>query len=59
VPEAGPFLCLMLAHLGRRGEVSEILERHVIKRPSIGGVEDETSAWTDALYLEASVLMGQ
>ena len=52
-----PVLCLVQAHLGRKEEVSEILERSVVKRPGIGTVEDETAAWVDTLLLEAAVLI--
>jgi tetratricopeptide (TPR) repeat protein len=52
-----PVLCLVQAHLGRKKEASEILEKNVVKRPSIGTVEDETRVWVDTLYLEASVLV--
>ncbi len=49
-------LCLLLAHLGRKDEVSQILERDVVRRPGIGTAEDETMAHVDTLYLEAAVL---
>jgi tetratricopeptide (TPR) repeat protein len=51
-----PELCLVQAHLGRKKEVSEILEKYVINRPGIGTLEDETRYWIDTLYLEAAVL---
>jgi len=50
-------LCLVQAHLGRKEEVSEILDKYVVSRPGIGTVEDETRSWVDTLYLEASVLV--
>jgi eukaryotic-like serine/threonine-protein kinase len=53
-----PLLCLVQAHLGRREEASEILERFVIKRPCIGTIEDETTIWHDTSALEAAVLVG-
>ena len=56
-PLSSPLLCLVQAHLGRKEEVSEILERSVVKRPGIGTAEDETRAWVDTLYLEAAVLV--
>jgi tetratricopeptide (TPR) repeat protein/archaellum biogenesis ATPase FlaH len=52
------WLCLVQAHLGRKAEVSEILERMIIKRPGIGTVEDETATWVDTMFLEAAVLVG-
>jgi len=55
---ASPALCLVLAHLGRKEEVSEILERYVVRRPGIGTAEDETGTWIDTAYLEAAVLAG-
>jgi tetratricopeptide (TPR) repeat protein len=51
-------LSLVLAHLGRKEETSEILEREVIRRPGIGTAEDETVADFDVLYLEAALLIG-
>jgi archaellum biogenesis ATPase FlaH/tetratricopeptide (TPR) repeat protein len=53
-----PELCLEQAHLGRKEEVSQILDEYVIKRPGIGTIEDETSYWIDTMYLEAAVLIG-
>jgi len=47
-----------LAHLGRYGEVAEMLERLVIARPDIGSAQDETSEWFDITALEAAVLAG-
>jgi len=47
-----------LAHLGRYGEVAEMLERLVIARPAIGSTEDEMSVWVDIISLEAAVLAG-
>jgi tetratricopeptide (TPR) repeat protein len=51
-------LCLVLAHLGRNDEASEILERYVVRRPGIGTAEDVTGTWSDTLSLEAAVLTG-
>jgi tetratricopeptide (TPR) repeat protein len=51
-------LPLVLAHLGHKDEVSEILERLVVRRPGIATAEDETAAYWDALHLEAAVLAG-
>jgi tetratricopeptide (TPR) repeat protein len=45
-----------LAHLGRYGEVAEMLERLVIARPCIGSPEDEVSVGVDTVALEAAVL---
>jgi tetratricopeptide (TPR) repeat protein len=50
--------CLVLAHLGRKEEVSEILERLVVRRPGIGTAEDEMPTYIDTLYLEAAVMIG-
>jgi len=50
-------LCLVQAHLGRKEEVSEMLEKYVISRPGVGTVEDETRFWVDTLYLEAAILI--
>jgi len=47
-----------LAHLGRYGEVAEMLERLVVARPGIGSTEDEMSVWVDIISLEAAVLAG-
>jgi tetratricopeptide (TPR) repeat protein len=47
-----------LAHLGRYGEVAEMLERLVIARPCIGSPEDEVSVGVDTVALEAAVLAG-
>jgi tetratricopeptide (TPR) repeat protein len=49
--------CLVLAHLGKKKEASEILEKHVVKRPGIGTPEDETPDWFDNVFLEAAVLI--
>ena len=56
--EGGPVLCLLLAHLGRKEESAEILEKHVVRRPHIGTLEDETPTSVDILYLEAASLVG-
>ncbi|MGA8849591.1 MAG: hypothetical protein WB564_07215 [Dehalococcoidia bacterium] len=54
-----PLLCLVLAHLGRKEEASEMLERLVVRRPGIGTAEDETPApYVDTPLLEAAVLTG-
>jgi tetratricopeptide (TPR) repeat protein len=58
IPLYVPELCLVQSHLGRKKEVSEMLEKYVVNRPEIGTVEDETDAWIDTLYMEASVLIG-
>jgi tetratricopeptide (TPR) repeat protein len=58
VPLYIPELCLVQAHLGKKEEVSKILEECVVKRPKIGTDEDETRFWYDALYLESAVLAG-
>jgi tetratricopeptide (TPR) repeat protein len=52
-----PDLCLVQAHLGRKEEVSAILDKSVVKRPGIGTIEDETSTEFDTMFLEASVLI--
>jgi hypothetical protein len=49
--------CLLQAHLGNEKEVSEILDKYVVKRPGIGTPEDETSVWVDIPLLEAAVLV--
>jgi tetratricopeptide (TPR) repeat protein len=51
-------LYLVQAHLGRKEEVSAILDRMVVSRPGIGTLEDEIHDWIDCLYLEAAVLVG-
>jgi tetratricopeptide (TPR) repeat protein len=53
-----PQLCLALAHLGKKEESSEILEREVVERPDVGTIKDETNSAYDILYLEAAVLVG-
>jgi tetratricopeptide (TPR) repeat protein len=53
-----PVLCLVLSHLGRKDEVSEMLERLVVRRPGIGTVEDEIPTQFDTPFLEAAVLTG-
>ena len=55
---AHALLCLVLAHLGRNDEVSELLEQWVLRRPDMGTVEDETAIWDDSSYLEAAVVTG-
>jgi len=57
VPVMVPDLCLVQAHLGRKEEASEILDKYVVRRPGIGTTEDETGAWMDTLFLEAAVLV--
>jgi tetratricopeptide (TPR) repeat protein len=47
-----------LAHLGRHGEVAEMLERLFAARPCIGSAEDETEVYIDILHLEVAVLGG-
>jgi tetratricopeptide (TPR) repeat protein len=56
-PALMPELCLILAHLGRKEEASEILESNVVRRPGIGTAEDMMPAWFDANFLEAAVLV--
>jgi tetratricopeptide (TPR) repeat protein len=51
-------VCLVLAHLGKKEEVSAILDKSVLKRPGIGTLEDETITDFDAMFLEAAVLTG-
>ena len=46
------------AYLGRKEEVSEILDKYVVNRPGFGTAEDETREWVEALFLEAAVLVG-
>jgi tetratricopeptide (TPR) repeat protein len=58
-PEMWPVPCLVLAHMGRKEEAIELLEKNVIKRPGIGTDEDETITMIDAAFLEAAVLAGQ
>lgn len=47
---------LVMAHLGRKDRVSQILEQWVVNRPGFGTTEDEIG-W-DAKLLEAAVLTG-
>ena len=47
-----------LAHLDRYGEVTEMLERLVVRRPGIGSAEDKTDGCIDVTSLEAAVLAG-
>ena len=47
-----------LAYLDRATEAFEMLEQFAVRRPGIGTIEDESSAWQDILYLEAAVLVG-
>jgi tetratricopeptide (TPR) repeat protein len=56
--EAFSLPCLLLAHLGRNEEASEILESNVVKRSGIGTFEDEIESVNYAMFLEASVLVG-
>jgi tetratricopeptide (TPR) repeat protein len=49
-------VCLLLAHLGQKTGVTEILKRSVIGRPEIGTNQDLVTAYVDALYLEAAVV---
>jgi tetratricopeptide (TPR) repeat protein len=49
---------LVLAHLGRRDEVLEVLEKRVVRRPYVGTPDDLQVAWFDSLFLEAAVLTG-
>jgi hypothetical protein len=51
-----PLPCLVLAHLGRKDETSEILDKWVVSRPGIGTSEDETAIYMDSIYIEAAVL---
>lgn len=50
--------CLLQAYTGGKEEVSQMLDRFVIKRPNMGTQDDETVAFMDVMYLEASVLIG-
>jgi tetratricopeptide (TPR) repeat protein len=57
IPMVLPKLCLIQAYLGRKEEVSKILQDYVVNRPAIGTDEDETRFWVDTLYLESAVLI--
>jgi tetratricopeptide (TPR) repeat protein/predicted Ser/Thr protein kinase len=57
VPILVPEHCLIMAHLGKKEEVWELLEEHVVRRPNIGTDEDVTDAWKDILFLEAAIIM--
>jgi tetratricopeptide (TPR) repeat protein len=46
------------SYLGRKAEVTEILEKYVVQRPGIGTDEDETRYWVDTIFLESAVLVG-
>jgi tetratricopeptide (TPR) repeat protein len=52
------WILFCLAHLGRYGEVAEMLEQLVVARPGGGSGEDETMVWLDRTLLEAAVLAG-
>jgi tetratricopeptide (TPR) repeat protein len=49
---------LCLAHLGKTGEVVEILEQHVLARPNIGSAQDGTHSWYYVWALEAAIMVG-
>jgi tetratricopeptide (TPR) repeat protein len=49
---------LCLAHLGKTGEVTEILEQHVLARPNIGSAQDGTPSWYYVWALEAAIMVG-
>jgi tetratricopeptide (TPR) repeat protein len=55
---ADSLILYCLAHLGRYGEVEEMVERWVVARPGIGTAEDETTIWVDIILLDAAVLAG-
>ena len=57
VAPENPINRVIQAHLGRKEELSQILERNVLQRPGVGTSEDETYAWHDVLRLEAAVLV--
>jgi tetratricopeptide (TPR) repeat protein len=57
-PLAEAYFCVILAFLGKSGEVAGILDKYVVNRPRIGTDEDETRAEEDAMHLEAAVLAG-
>jgi tetratricopeptide (TPR) repeat protein len=50
--------CILLAHLGKREEVSEYLERFIVKRAVTGSIKDEMPDYALAQYLEAAVIIG-
>jgi serine/threonine protein kinase/tetratricopeptide (TPR) repeat protein len=50
--------CLVSAYLGRKEDVSKILERYVIRRAGMGTKEDYMPAWGDVVFLEAAVITG-
>ena len=52
------FRVLGLAYLGRDAELAEVLDQHVVKRPGIGTIEDETPGNFDVWSLEAAVVTG-
>jgi tetratricopeptide (TPR) repeat protein len=53
VPGGEYLLCLVLAHLGKKEEASEIIERNMINQPDIF-----TRTLSEIMYLEASILIG-
>jgi serine/threonine protein kinase/tetratricopeptide (TPR) repeat protein len=57
-PMGGSTLGWVQAYLGRKAEVTEILDKYVVNRPGFGTAEDETREWVEVLFLEAAVLVG-
>jgi tetratricopeptide (TPR) repeat protein len=57
-PMAFAVLGWIQSYLGRKAEVSEILEKYVVQRPGIGTDEDETRFWVETLFLESAVIVG-
>ena len=53
-----PVLATCLAHLGRDGEVDELLNKLVLANPEVGSTKDETIFDMDMLLLEAAALTG-
>jgi tetratricopeptide (TPR) repeat protein len=57
-PDMSSGKCLVQAHMGKKEEASAILEKSVVQRPGIGTPEDRQIITSDAMFLEASVLVG-
>jgi hypothetical protein len=46
------------SYMGRKTEVSGILDKYVVNRPGFGTAEDETRDWVEGLFLESAVVIG-
>jgi tetratricopeptide (TPR) repeat protein len=44
------------SYMGKKAEVSQILDKYVVNRPGFGTAEDESRDWVEGMFLESAVV---